>query len=151
MRAWPGCAGPGGNASFRSFAAVLGASGEADAALETVIVWMALRVLGEVKLATGSDKAVEAESNLREAKHVAEKQGAKAFELRAAASLALANSIAVNVSLCAAHDLCQCSNLPFLASAAAIEALVAALASLARADRRCGCKLCTLRRTHRAL
>ncbi len=83
-------------------AAALGASGEADAALEAVsealrlirtsgeFAWEseALRVKGEVKLATGRADAFEAEVDLRAALEVAEQQGAKAFQLRAAISLA---------------------------------------------------------------
>jgi class 3 adenylate cyclase/tetratricopeptide (TPR) repeat protein len=83
-------------------AAALGASGEADAALETAsealrmirasgeLTWEAeaLRVLGGVKLATGTAGAVEVEADLRAAVDVAERQGAKMFQLRAATSLA---------------------------------------------------------------
>jgi predicted ATPase len=83
-------------------AAALGESGEADAALETAsealrmtratgeLTWEseALRVLGGLKLATGTAGAVEVEADLRAAVNVAERQGAKMFQLRAATSLA---------------------------------------------------------------
>jgi predicted ATPase len=82
--------------------AALGASGEASAALETVrealsmtrangeLAWEAeaLRVLGGVKLATGTAGMAEVEADLRAALDIAGRQGAKAFQLRAATSLA---------------------------------------------------------------
>jgi predicted ATPase len=70
------------------------ASETAEAALKMVrmngeLIWEAevLRVLGEVKRAAGADQA-EIEADLRAAVEVARRQGAKSFELRAAASLA---------------------------------------------------------------
>jgi predicted ATPase len=83
-------------------ALVLRACGDADAATETArealqvarvsgeLAWEAeaIRVMGEVKLANGRADAVEVEADLRAAIDVAERQGAKAFQLRAAVSLA---------------------------------------------------------------
>jgi class 3 adenylate cyclase len=83
-------------------AAALSASGDVDAALETAsealcmirangeFAWEseALRVVGESKLATGTVCMVEIEADLRGALDIAARQGALAFQLRAATSLA---------------------------------------------------------------
>jgi hypothetical protein len=83
-------------------ALALASSGDPGAALEAAreavrlvrandeLCWeaQALRVLREVKRATGAADAAEIEADLQAAVDVARRQGAKPFELRAAMSLA---------------------------------------------------------------